>query len=258
MSEPLSEALVRWEEARATGRDLTPAELLPEHPELHPVLGGILERLRAAPRRRAWLVPVLATALILALVAGASVSAHFAVAAHQEASRANAEAAAARQAEQDARDHEQRALENERQAQDQRCRAEQALYAQQIALAQRAWEEGNQPDAQRLLDGAPPARRDWEMHHLGGAGKARRVQPRRQAHPDPAPMTDRDSESTRPSVESTEALNKAPSAMLCGRRNKANRAGGARPISRCGIRWGRASCQNEHWPTRPLPAGRGT
>jgi tRNA A-37 threonylcarbamoyl transferase component Bud32 len=60
------------------------------------------------------------------------------------------------------------------QAERERQAKEMALYAQQIALAQRAWEQGNAAGAKALLEKGPAADlRGWEWRYLQRAGQAK-------------------------------------------------------------------------------------
>jgi hypothetical protein len=162
MSAPLlSSVLMTWEEAHRQGHDPSPAELLPEHPELHPRLAAAIDVLRGRPRRSR-LVPFLVVALILAIGAGVGTSCYFAWMAAEEA-------AAARQADQAARAHQARAQRLALEAKHAARLAEQVRYAQQLAEAQRAWDDGNAEEYRNLLDMfEPPLRQGWEWNHLRG------------------------------------------------------------------------------------------
>jgi hypothetical protein len=109
--------------------------------------------------RRNRTVVILAVALVLALAAGAAVSYYFARLAQQQAE-------AARQAEQRADAAAEAARLAEKQAKEQARRAEQALYASQLAQAQRAFDDRDLQRVSELLEQCQQDLRGWEHHHL--------------------------------------------------------------------------------------------
>jgi WD40 repeat protein len=78
MTDPaIAQAVTRWEEARRAGQDPTPAELLPDQPELHAPLRAAIDNLRGASRRdvhkgKRW--PFQFTLIWLAVVIGPPVA----------------------------------------------------------------------------------------------------------------------------------------------------------------------------------------
>src|SRR4051812_30506543 len=120
MTDPaLDSALTRWEEAHAAGQDLTAAELLPDRPELHAVVGQLLSRLRQAAERQRrqvspWLVGFLATALLITAFLGLAGVWYYAALAHAEAEAAARARADVRTAEKLAQEHADLARANER------------------------------------------------------------------------------------------------------------------------------------------------
>jgi WD40 repeat protein/Flp pilus assembly protein TadD len=123
--------------------------------------------------RRRPAVAALAAAVVLVAVAGAAgvlwqwrqaeaargreaLRASSESAAREEAQRAGAAEKVRAEAEARARGEKQDALAD----------AERSLYLQQIALAWQAWQDGNVPHMEELLDRCPPGQRGWEWGYL--------------------------------------------------------------------------------------------
>lgn len=181
---PLETALTRWEDARRAGQDLSPAELLPDHPEMHDTLEHMLARMRAGGRgSNRLLTGALVAALILTILLGVVTATSFALLARQQAEAArDAEMAAREQAavaaEMRAQAENARQFEEEARAraEEQLRRAERAVHAGRLALAQQEWAAGNRENAKRLLDEIAPPQRGWEWRLLANlAAKPARV-----------------------------------------------------------------------------------
>jgi WD40 repeat protein/serine/threonine protein kinase len=108
-------------------------------------------------------------AVMLCLLAGTSVASFFALRATANAERADRKAA-------EAQENEQRTLLQKREADAARTEAEkekqraeeqrERVYAGQIALAQRDWQDYEVGHARKLLDACPPELRGWEHAYL--------------------------------------------------------------------------------------------
>jgi predicted NACHT family NTPase len=187
MTDPsLDTALTRWEEAHTAGQDLSPAELLPDRPELHAVVGQLIARMRAAAEARRsrfqpWLVGFLVMALLITIFLGLAGIWYYAALARAQVEAAEVAEKEARAAEAEARrqaalaqplreqiaEHQRQAEENVRQAREELRRLEQVRYAAQLARAQQEWEQGNARKVKGLLDEVDPAFRDgWEWRYL--------------------------------------------------------------------------------------------
>jgi serine/threonine protein kinase/sugar lactone lactonase YvrE len=123
--------------------------------------------------RRNPVVAGLLAAVFVVLLAGAGVASVFAVQAREEAGLARkAEALALQKATDEekargqAQEEETRAKQEAARAEKEWMRAESLLYSNQIALAQREWEDNNVPTAWQHLTATRLDFRGWEYHYL--------------------------------------------------------------------------------------------
>jgi tRNA A-37 threonylcarbamoyl transferase component Bud32 len=93
--------------------------------------------------------------------------------AEQARAEAEMQRARAEEARRKAEDAQRGARQQAERAEAERNARERYLYARQIELAHRAWEQGDMDRVKALLEKNPPAERGWEWHYLQRAAQAK-------------------------------------------------------------------------------------